>query len=175
MSSESGAAMAQPRELVITRFFDAPRERVFKAWTQPEILKRWCGPRGFTTPVYTVDLRPGGKQHFCMLSPEGQEIWCVGTYHEIVEPERIVCTDSFSDKDGNTVDPAKYEMPAEWPREALVTTEFTEEAGRTKLTLHLGVSEELADRVKARQGWTESLDRLAECVVETTGASHGSK
>jgi uncharacterized protein YndB with AHSA1/START domain len=70
-------------------------------------MKRWWGPTGFTLPYCTVDLRPGGVMHFCMRSPERQDIWCKGVYCDVVEPERIVWTDSFSDKDGNPVAPAQ--------------------------------------------------------------------
>ncbi|MGH8068203.1 MAG: SRPBCC domain-containing protein [Candidatus Entotheonellia bacterium] len=74
----SAATNAGERELVITRIFDAPRELVFKAWTEPERLMRWWGPNSFTTPFCTIDLRPGGVFHCCMRSPEGRDYWCKG-------------------------------------------------------------------------------------------------
>jgi uncharacterized protein YndB with AHSA1/START domain len=157
----SAATNAGKRELVITRVFDAPRELVFKAWTEPEHLMRWWGPKGFTMPLCKVDLRPGGVIHFCMRSPEGHDIWCKGVYREIVEPERIVVTDSFSDEKGNTVPPAQYGLSPDWPAESLMTVTFAEDEGKTKLTLHLGVSESLAKRQGADVGWAETLDRLA--------------
>lgn len=165
MLTESGSSMAAEKELVITRVFDAPRELVFKAWTQAEHVKHWWGPKDYTMPYVTLDPRPGGKMHFCMRSPGGEDIWCLGEYREIVAPERIVSTDCFSDKDGNIVDPVQYGMPPEWPREGLVTLVFLEQRGKTELTINLGVPESLADRVGARQGWDEMLDRLAEYVA----------
>ena len=150
------------RELVITRVFDAPRELVFKAWTDPEHFVRWWGPRGFTTPVCKIDLRLGGAIHFCMRSPEGRDYWCGGVYREIVAPERIVCTDYFADEEGNPVPPTHYGMSADWPAETLLTVTFTEHEGKTTLTLRQTVGASVADREGAQQGWSETLDRLAE-------------
>jgi uncharacterized protein YndB with AHSA1/START domain len=99
-SNASTFAATDPEErgLVLTRIFDAPRELVYNAWTEPEHFMRWWGPKGFSTPVCTIDPRPGGVIHFCMRSPEGQDIWCKGVYREVVAPERIVCTSFFSER-----------------------------------------------------------------------------
>jgi len=148
------------RVLVITRLFDAPRSRVFKAWTEPERLMRWWGPNGFTTPFCQIDLRLGGVFHCCMRSPEGRDYWCKGVYRDIVEPERIVFTDTFVDEAGNPVPPAHYGMSPDWPPETLVTVTFAEHAGKMKLTLQQSVLESVAERTGAQQGWTETLDRL---------------
>jgi uncharacterized protein YndB with AHSA1/START domain len=121
--------------LTITRVFDAPRSLVFQAWTEPERVKRWWGPESFTTPVCEIDLRPGGVFRTCMHAPEGRDFWSQGIYREIVEPERIVCTDSFADEQGNLVSPEYYGMSSEWPAEALITVAFTEHAGKTRLIL----------------------------------------
>ncbi len=122
------------QELVITRIFDAPRELVWKAWTDPERVKRWWGPKGFTTPVSEIDFRVGGAYLYCMRSPEGQDYWSTGVYREIVEPEQIVYTDSFSDAEGNLVPASYYGMSGDWPLELLVTVTFEEHEGKTKLT-----------------------------------------
>jgi len=154
-------------EIVITRVLDAPRSDVFKAWTDPERMKQWWGPNGFTLPYCKIDLRPGGRMHFRMRSADGQDIWCRGVYREVVEPERIVSTDSFSDKDGNVVAPSKYGMNPDWPAEALITVTFAEHDGRTKFTLRHAVgSAPAADREGCRVGWSESLDRLAGYLKE---------
>jgi uncharacterized protein YndB with AHSA1/START domain len=150
------------REIVITRVFDAPRELVWKAWTEPERLMRWWGPKEFTSPACKIDLRVGGKYLFCMRSPEGQDFWSTGVYREIVEPERIVWTDSFADDKGNPVPASHYGMPGDWPAELLVTVTFEEHQGKTKLILrHVGIpSGEMGEMTKA--GWNSSLDKLAE-------------
>ena len=153
---------AGEQALVITRVFDAPRTLVFKAWTEPERLMRWWGPHGFTTPFCTIDLRPGGVFHHCMRSPEGHDYWSKGVYRDIVEPEQIVCTDFFSDAEGNLVSPTYYGMSPDWPPEALVTVTFAEHDGKTTLTLHHTIgSAPAAERDQCRAGWSESLDRLA--------------
>ena len=126
--------MDDGRSIELVRFFEAPQKRVFKAWTEPEDMKRWFGPNGFTLPYCTSDLRPGGVVHFCMRSPEGQDTWGKGVYREVVEPEKLVWMDTFADKDGNVVDPSVYGMP-NWPKEALVSVTFKEQGSRTKLTL----------------------------------------
>jgi uncharacterized protein YndB with AHSA1/START domain len=167
MAARTGSAR-QPAEenLVISRVIEAPRRRVFEAWTKPEQLVRWWGPITFTTPFCNIDLRTGGAFHYCMRSPEGRDYWGKGVYREIVEPERIVYTDSFSDEDGNLVQPAKYGMSPDWPPETLVTVTLAEHDGETQLTVQHGVPESVADSAGARQGWTESLDRLADYVAK---------
>ncbi len=149
-------------ELVITRVFDAPRDLVFKAWTDPVQLMRWWGPKHFTTPVVTVDLRVGGVFHYCMRSPEGQDFWGIGVYREIVPPERIVYTDSFADAHGKPVPPSHYGMGADHPAETLVTVTFVEHEGKTELTLRHTIPEPSEVRAGAQQGWTEMLERLAD-------------
>jgi uncharacterized protein YndB with AHSA1/START domain len=155
------AGDAPEPELELTRIFDAPRELVWKAWTDPGHFARWFGPRSFTTPHCTIDLRPGGRIHFCMRSPEGKDFWGIWTIHEVVEPERLVMSDFFSDADGNVVEPAAYGMP-EWPRETRVTVTLEEHAGKTTMTLRHGVPISLAERNGAAEGWSESFDKLAE-------------
>jgi len=149
------------RELVITRVFDAPRELVFKGWTEPERLMRWWAPKGCTTPFCRIDLRVGGVFHYCIRLPEGRDIWGIGVFREIVEPERIVYTDAFADADGNPVPPAHYGMTSGHPPETLVTVTFAEHEGKTKLTLQHSIPESVEERGGIQQGWTEMLDRLA--------------
>ena len=166
MAEKRDSSVTEParQELVITRIFDAPRELVFKAWTDPEHMKRWWGPKGFTTPFCKIDLRPGGVIHFCMRSPEGQDFWCAGVYREIAPPERIVCTSFFSDEEGNLVQPTHYGMSPDWPAETLMTVTFEEHEGKTKLTLRQARVPVTPERENAVAGWNESFDRLAEYV-----------
>jgi uncharacterized protein YndB with AHSA1/START domain len=121
------------RELILERIFDAPRELVFQAFSKTEHLKRWFGPKGWSLPVSNIDFRPGGVWHFCMKCTDesqeyfGQESWGKAVYHEIVEPERIVYTDAFSDAEGNIIEG----MP-----QTLITMTFVEHEGKTKLISH---------------------------------------
>lgn len=153
-------------ELVIEHIFDAPRELVWKAWTEPEHLMRWWGPKDFTSPVSEMDLRAGGKYLNCMRSPDGQDFWSTGFYREVVPPERLVMTDSFADEDGNVVPASHYEMSGDWPLELLITVSFEEQEGKTKLTLrHVGIpAGESSDLTEA--GWKESFDKLDEYLMK---------
>src|SRR5215207_6544179 len=98
--SSSGAADVGARELEITRVFDAPRELVFKVWTQPEHLVRWWGPKGFTTPSCQIDVRPGGAYRTLIRSAEGKDHWMRGVYREVVPPERLVMRFAWEDENG---------------------------------------------------------------------------
>jgi uncharacterized protein YndB with AHSA1/START domain len=154
-------------EVVITRTLDAPRELVWKAWTEPERIMRWWGPKGFTSPACEIDLRVGGKYLSCMRSPDGKDYWSRGVFREIKRHERLVMTDSFADAEGNTVPASYYGMSGDWPLEMLITLTLEEQEGKTKLTISHsgteGVSDE--DRKNMQQGWDESLDKLAEALV----------
>ncbi len=152
---------APKNELIITRIFDAPRELVWKAWTDPEHVKRWWGPKDYTAPSCNIDLREGGKYLYCMRSPEGQNYWSTGVYREIVEPERIVYTHSFADEKGNVVPATHYSMSVDFPLETQVTVTFDLHEGKVKLTLrHPGIPSGLMLEM-AQAGWNESLDKLA--------------
>jgi uncharacterized protein YndB with AHSA1/START domain len=158
----TAAPATQTQELVIERDFDAPRELIFQVFTDPRHLRRWWGPKGYTCPAYTLDLRVGGRYHNCMRSPEGKDYWSAGTFREIVPNERLVYTDSFADADGNIVPGSYYGMGDDFPLEMLVTLTFTDlPNGRTRLTLrHSGMPAGRHGQL-ASQGWNESLDKLA--------------
>ncbi|MBM9575859.1 SRPBCC domain-containing protein [Leptospira sp. 201903070] len=149
-------------EVVITRIFDAPRELVFKAWTDPEHLIRWWGPKNFTSPACRLDLRVGGKYVFGMRSPEGQEFWSTGIFREIVIPEKLVYTDSFADEKGNQVPASHYGFTGEFPEETTVSLTFETVGDKTKLTLrHIGLPKgEISEMTKA--SWNEMVDKLDE-------------
>ena len=159
-------AAASTGGLLIERVFDAPRELVWKAWSDPEHLKRWWGPNDYSCPSCEIDFRVGGVWLSSMRSSEGQEIWSTGTYREIVPLERIVTTDSFADADGNVVSATHYGMPADIPLEMLVTVILEDLGGKTRMTLrHKGLpAGEMTDG--ASVGWNESLDKLAESLSQ---------
>ena len=146
----------------ITRIFDAPRELVWKAWTDPEHFMRWWGPRDYTCPFCEIDFRVGGKYLNCMRSPEGRDYWGTGVFREIIPMERIVFTDSFADEHGNVVPGTHYGMSPDFPLKMLVIVTFEDLGDRTKMTLeHVGVPAG-PDSDGTHQGWSESFDKLAE-------------
>ncbi|GGG72811.1 SRPBCC family protein [Paenibacillus radicis (ex Gao et al. 2016)] len=124
-----------PYELEITRTFNAPREIVFQAWTDVNQLKQWWGPTGMELEVSKLELRPQGIFHYSMKSPEGHVMWGKFVFHEIVEPEKLVFVNSFSDEEANTI-PAPFN--ADFPMEIKNTLIFTEQDGKTLLTMRGG-------------------------------------
>jgi uncharacterized protein YndB with AHSA1/START domain len=149
-NSTGSSSSKSDRELVIKRVFDAPRELVFKAWTDPEHLKQWSAPQGFTIPVAEGDLRPGGKWRSMMRKPDGTELWLGGVYREIVEPERLVFTHAWDDKNGKP------------GHETVVTVTLVERDGKTEMTFRQGLFESVESRDGHPGGWTECFDRLEE-------------
>jgi uncharacterized protein YndB with AHSA1/START domain len=144
----------EDRELEITRLIDAPRPLVFRAWTEPEHLARWWGPKGFTTIACQMDIRVGGTYRYGMRSPDGVEYWKRGVYREIVEPERIVFTFAWDDASGR-------------PGHELITTvTFVEAGAKTKLTLRqfgFTTSERRDEHVI---GWSSCLERFADYLYQ---------
>lgn len=144
----------------ITRIFDAPRGRVWTAWSDAENLQQWWGPKIFSCPYCRIDFRVGGTYHHCMRSPDCQEYWSTGTYKEIVPMERIVATDSFADEKGNVIPAAQIGMGDDWPLELLVTMTFEELDDKTRFVIrHVGVPEGQM-REMCGQGWNESFDKM---------------
>jgi uncharacterized protein YndB with AHSA1/START domain len=159
------------RELVITRVFDAPRELVFRAWTDPKLMAKWWGPRGVTNPVCELDARPGGSIHIVMLAGkhlgdlEGQKWPMKGTFNEVIPPKRIVYTSSaIEDESGN-------------PQLENKVTITLEELGRkTKMTLHVVVTKAgpgtEGPLSGMELGWNQSIDKLGE-ELERCGINTG--
>jgi uncharacterized protein YndB with AHSA1/START domain len=142
-----------PRELVLTRLIDAPRERVFQAWTDPRHLAQWWGPLHFTNAVCEVDPRPGGAIRIDMRGPDGVIYPMKGVFREVVAPERLVFTSTaVEDAAGNP------------QLEGLATVTFAEHEGKTLLTVHnliLKAGPGAADALAGMdEGWNQSLDRL---------------
>lgn len=135
METREQAPAEVQKELVITRKFKAPRGLVFQAWTEPERLAQWWGPKGAEIVVKKLELRPGGTFLYSMAMPGAQEIWGKFTYREIAPPERLVFVNAFSDAHGGIT--ANPWMP-NWPLEILNNLTFTEEDGTTTLTLRGG-------------------------------------
>lgn len=151
---------ATTNELVITRRFDAPRALVWEAWTHPEKIKQWWGPKGFSCPHTKVDLREGGSYLNCMRSPEGKEFWSTGTYKEINAPSKLVCTDSFADPEGNVVPASYYGFEEDFPLTMEIEVLLDEINTKTRMTLkHTGIPEgEMTE--ETQKGWNQSFDKL---------------
>jgi len=160
-----GTTLKNKSELLITRTFDVPRELVWKAWTEPERIKKWWGPTYFTAPVIKNDLRVGGTYLYCMRGPDGKDYWSTGAYREIVPFEKLVMTDSFADEKGTVVPASNYGLGGDFPLELLVTVTFEAIGKRTKMILrHEGIPEgQMKDLTLA--GWSGSFDKLAESIV----------
>jgi len=167
----SAGTTTSDREIVITRVFNAPRELVWKAWTERERLMQWFGPKGFTMRVATLDLRPGGVFHYCLRSPDGKDMWGKFVYREIVAPERIVLVNSFSDEMGNLT---WHPMSPTWPLEMLSTTTLAEHEGKTTITVQwapLNATEAECQTFETshegmRMGWTGTFDQLADYLAK---------
>ena len=144
------------RETMLTRVFDAPRRMVWDALTQPELIRRWFGPRGWSLAECQVDLRVGGKWRYVLQGPDGQKMGMSGEYRERQPPDRCVYTEAFDDFPGHSV----------------VTTLLVEEGGKTTLTATiLAPSKEVRDAVIAsgmEHGAAETYDRLAELLAESS-------
>jgi uncharacterized protein YndB with AHSA1/START domain len=152
------------QDLVVVRHFDAPRAAVWKAWTDPEQLKKWWSPKDCTTPSVTIDVKVGGKLLFCMSMPDGKEVWGTGTFKEVVPMEKLVYADNFADKDGNIVSADTYGMPADFPKDLIVTVVFEDDGQGTKMTLtHSGMP---AGKMKdmTGDGWNEMFDKMGEII-----------
>ena len=161
------------REFTIMRVFDAPREMVWRAFTEPQHMKEWWSPKGSTIVASKMDLRVGGTYHGAMRDPSGHVIWARFIYREIIAPDRVVWVHSFSDEAGGLT---RHPMSPTWPLELLTTVTFEDApAGKTKLTLRwlpINASEDEHKTFEAahdgmRQGWGGSFDQLAAYLSRT--------
>jgi uncharacterized protein YndB with AHSA1/START domain len=160
-------AAGSSEEFVIFRMFDAPRERVWQAWTEPEHLQQWWGPKGFKVQTCKVDLRPGGIFHYGMQAPDGNAVWGRFVYREIVAPERLVFVVSFSDEKGGVT---RHPWSANWPLHVLSTVSFEEQGRRTRLTVKwaphaaTGLERKTFEegRPSMQQGWSGTFEQFAD-------------
>jgi uncharacterized protein YndB with AHSA1/START domain len=148
--------MAAEHELVLTRLIDAPRENLFRCWTEPALLKQWFAPAPLTTPVAEVDLRVGGASRIVMRAPDGNEVPCPGTYLEIVPNRKLVFTDAYT---GDWM--PKVGVPF---MTAIIT--FDDEGGKTRYTATVrhwsGADKKTHEEMGFHGGWSLCADQLAK-------------
>jgi uncharacterized protein YndB with AHSA1/START domain len=151
--------------VTITRTLDAPRELVFRMWSNPELLARWYAPRRCRLNVLLFDFRVGGEFRYQIREPDGSGCLCSAIFTEIEVPGRIVYTMCFADEQGNFVTANSIGADPDWPDRTTVTVTFVEKNGRTTMTLHQTVAESVAKRTGAYPSWVEMIDRLDEEVT----------
>lgn len=166
MIATSNGGEIAGRPFIISRKFDAPRERVWKAWTEPEGLGQWFGPKGCTMPEIKMDLRPGGSCHCCLRTADGHEMWGKFLYREIAAPEKLVYAQHFSDRAGGIT---RHPGSPTWPLHLLTTVTLAEQNGGTALAVRwepLNPTDEErktfdAGHESMKMGWSGSFDQLA--------------
>ena len=158
MTNASTVAPPSDRELVLTRFINAPPEKLYRAWTEPALMKQWFAPSPWTTPVVETDVRPGGSSLIVMRGPDGNEFPNRGVYLEVVKNERLVFTDAYT---------SAWE-PSEKPF-MTVTLSFENEGGGTRYTArvrHWSVADrEAHEKMGFYTGWGQCADQLAALVA----------
>jgi uncharacterized protein YndB with AHSA1/START domain len=151
--------MSADRDLMLTRLIDAPREKLYRAWTDATLVKQWFAPLPYTTPVAELDVRPGGSAFIVMRGPDGKDLPNRGTYLEVVPNQRLVSTDAY----------VKAWEPSEKPFMTLILT-FEDEAGKTRYTArarHWTVADrEAHEKMGFHQGWGICTDQLTALVAK---------
>jgi uncharacterized protein YndB with AHSA1/START domain len=168
MAAGDNVVTVPNEELVMDRVFDAPRERVFDLFTQPEHLQKWWGPKTFSVPISEFEARPGGRIFLGQRGPDGAMHYNAGVVHEIERPSRLVFAIHFADADRRRVAPPPGTgLRDTWDAEIVSSVTFSAEGRRTRVTIHVirsGVTPEWIEM--ARVGWREALDKLAYAVVD---------
>lgn len=153
----------------IEREFDAPVELVWRMWTDPDLFRRWYGPKGMSVPEAEMDVTVGGTRKICMAmqTPErAMSMWFTGVYKEVRAPHRLVYTESMCDAAGTIIPPRSMGMPEGFPDITEVIVDLHEVGGKTRMVLvHVGVAEGTA----GAGGWNQAFDKLAELAGSRAG------
>lgn len=147
-TQRKGTVQADERVLRITRVFNAPRDLVYRVWTEPEHLTHWWGPKDFVVRSYDLDVRPGGRWHACIESPKGEVYRHEGVYGEVTPPERLVFSHAWVYEDGRR------------SIETEVTVTFVDLGNRTEVRFEQGVFDTAENCRNHFGGWSECLDNL---------------
>lgn len=173
-AASAKAGETYSKEFVIERTLNAPRDLVWKMWTEREHLIHWWGPKGFKVVAATLDLKPGGTFHYGLQAPDGSEMWGIWTFREIVKPERIVMVTSFSDRDGGVT---RHPMAPTWPLRMLGTMTLVDQGSKT-LIINRAVALNATDEERAtfeggfesmKQGFGGTWDQLAAYLATLQG------
>lgn len=157
---------------LLSRTFNAPREKVWRAWTDEKRLGQWFSPKGFTVPRCELDFKIGGFFHYCMRGDNGSEHWGRWIFKEIAPPERLLFVVSFSDPARNIT---RHPWDANWPQEMLSLVTFADLGDKTCVTVHWSPINSSASerqtfqdgRASMRAGWTGTLDHLEELLAQS--------
>ena len=159
MTTTGESSATSDRELILTRVIDAPRDKLYRAWTDAELLKQWFAPLPYTTPVAELDVRPGGANLIVMRGPDGSDLPNRGVYLEVVENERLVFTDAYT----------KAWEPSPKPFMTVILT-FEDEAGKTRYTARVrhwtSDDRETHEKMGFHEGWGRCADQLAALVAK---------
>ena len=147
-------------EVLIEETFDAGIEKVFAAWTDPNLLVKWYAPDGCTIHFKSINVEKNGKFHSCISNPQYGDCWCIGEYKEVVPYSKLVFTMINADENGNQINPQSIGMDPEWPAETQVTILLSEENGKTKLQLSQTVLQEIAQKTGAYPSWLQMLHNM---------------
>ena len=168
--SDNTTQNGMKEDLVVTRIIDAPIELVWKAWTDPEHVMKWWGPKYYTSPSCKIDLREGGKYVFCMRAPQeqgGQDSYTAGVFKKIVPMELLEFTQGMSDKDGNPVDPTQVGMPPDFPKAVRTVVTFKRFRGdMTELTVTEYAWPASQMMVYSLAGLHQTIDKLIESLKQ---------
>ena len=171
LEAQIAAESALDRPFVISRTVDAPRDLVWRAWTERDRLMQWFGPKGCTITAARLDLRADGIFHYCMRFVDGKEMWGKFVYREIVPPEKLVWVNQFSDEAGGLT---RHPFNPDWPQHMLTTVTFAEDAGKTTITVQWQPIQPTAPELKTFNdnrsgmvmGWTGTFERLDEYLAK---------
>ena len=164
---------SETKPFSISRTVNAPRELVWKVWTEKDELMKWFGPKGTTMPTADMDLRAGGHFHYCLKTPDGGEMWGKWVFRDVLPPEKITLIHSFSDASGGVT---HHPMAPTWPLTMISTTTFTEGNGKTVIKIEWAPfnasEEEIATFDAGREGmtggWTGTFEQLGEYLATLT-------
>ena len=161
MQNHNSTQTAQKQDLIFTRVFAAPVEQVWQAWSDPEYVKQWWGPDGFTAPVAKIDFREGGTSLVCMSSPEYGQHYSTWYYREIVPLQRIEYIHNLADQDGHQVDPVQMGMPPDFPQDQRHTVTF-QSLGERRTAMTVTEHDWTAGQMMelSRMGMEQCLDKM---------------